>query len=546
MNQNPLIFSRRQAVQLLGASGATLLSGCCELRSFPTPVISQPPLAHTGVPLKPIIVKSTVAPKLCIDVHAHFFNASDVTVKGFLEGPVAYSKGGVIGALISALAPFADELGLIAPSATNEYQALLSMATRSDLNSLVDHAPLLRQLVDQHHVAVSGQFYDLVKGSAFEKQYNALQDERAQSLRGLDILGVNTNHLDANSVAAALKSGSRPNLLRTTTQRQFDSSHAYPDGTLAFVGCMLSYRWMNLFEYSQAYSAAPGAFGIDQTLGALVDFDHWLDCPPRSAHEDQVKVFELMSRLSGGYMRPLIAYNPWSASKNPEEAVKRVVDAVTLHGFVGVKLYPPNGFRPYGNEHFPIAMRGAPSPAALDTAMKALWYACEDLQIPVMAHTGESMGKNAAFNDGADPKGWGALLALSQGHPPPFVNLGHFGGDESSNDWTLQFAGQMQDPEGVKVFGDLAYWSNLRSRYVNEPVYTAAHTRLATALQRSYVAKRVMYGSDWHMLAQEPDWAAYPFDIAAATHDLPINAADLFGNNAVSCFGARLNEPAPA
>jgi hypothetical protein len=156
------------------------------------------------------------------------------------------------------------------------------------------------------------------------------------------------------------------------------------------------------------------------------------------------------------------------------------------------------------------------------------------------------MGKNAAFDDGADPIGWSALLAVSQGHPPPFVNLGHFGGDESSNDWTLQFARQMQEPEGDEIFGDLAYWDNLRRGYASETKYGAAHGRLATALQAPHVAKRVMYGSDWLMLAQEPDWATYPYDIAAATRDLPIVPADLFANNAISCFGSRLSQSATA
>jgi hypothetical protein len=531
------ILTRRRAIELVGGSTAALLSGCCELRGFPKPSKLNPMPPHPGTPLKPKIVKRLIPPTRSIDVHSHFFNASDVPVKGFVEGPVARAKGGTIGKLIAALAPFADELGAIAPTAAREYTELLGMASRADLGAMPDPSPALQSLVDDYHKTVSGHFYDLVKGSAFERQYNFLQDQRAQQIPLPDRGGVNLSPFNASSMGIALQAGGRPKAANLT-ESLAQGIQPYPDGVLAFIGYMLSYRWMNLFDYSQAYSSAAGSFGIDQTLGALVDFDRWYECAPHSAHDDQIKVFQLMSALSGGYLKPLAAYNPWNDLKDPGRYFDTVIDAVTNRGFVGIKIYPPTGFRPYDNTNQPIPVPGGPTGPDLDRVLNHFWSVCEDLSIPVMAHTGESWGSTAAADDAANPSGWTALLDnQSKGHKAPVINLGHLGGDEITNKWTAGFADRMQKSQGSNIYGDLAYWDKLSCADANDPVCS----RLRDALTRPGFAKRVMYGSDWLMLAQEVDWWRYPFVINSVATSLGINPDDLFANNAMSCFGSRLN-----
>jgi hypothetical protein len=95
------------------------------------------------------------------------------------------------------------------------------------------------------------------------------------------------------------------------------------------------------------------SISVDQVLGAFVDFDHWLTPLLRTAHEDQIKLHQLLSQLSGGYMLPLVAYNPWSDVLDNGKTLQRILDALDRRGFVGVKIYPPNGFRPYGNRLVP-------------------------------------------------------------------------------------------------------------------------------------------------------------------------------------------------
>ncbi len=529
--------TRRRALALMGGSGGALLAGCCGLRRFAPPTILGPTPNVTGTPLKPQVRKSSAAPAFCVDVHAHFFNASDVPVKGYLEGPVAHDLKEPLRSLAKALAPLADSLASIAPTAKDEYAELLDLVEQPRLKSLREPASLLNDLVTRRQADVSQRFYEAVRGSDFERQYNAIQSTK-RSRPGASMRAESLEPLGPQSLGRSMSRGSRPDTKKSRALREVEASEPYADGLLAFLGYMLSARWMNLHEYAQAYSASPEAFGVDHTMGALVDFDRWLDCPPRSGHDDQIRLHELLSRLSGRYMLPLAAYNPWSHVVEGEPAIARIVDAVQYRGFVGVKTYPPNGFRPYGNVLEPlVSTPGAPSPADLDAALARFWDVCRDLNVPVMAHTGETMGRDDAHDTLGGPIGWNALFERYKGQAAPRANAGHFGGDGEANNWTESLAALMSRPEGATLYGDLGYWSALRCAVPSGKECTTAQGRLKAALQYSGVNKRVMYGSDWLMLSKEPDWAMYPYDIAEATKGL-IAAQDLFGLVAKSCFGS--------
>jgi len=491
--------------------------------------------------LKPEVAKAVGTPKFCVDVHAHFFNASDVPVRGFLEGPVAHDMQEPLRGLVRALAEFADQLASIAPTASAEYQEVLELIELPSIKSVVNPTAALQVVVRARQADLSARFYEVVRDSEFERQYNAITGEQ-RVRKGANFRGEQLQQLNGESVAQAMRQGHRPDKSRTLVQRQELAAEAYPEGVLAFVGYMLSHRWMNLQEYSQAYSAAPEAFGVDHVLGALVDFDRWLNCPPRSSQEDQIKLHQLLSNVYGGYMRPLVAYNPWTDFVQGGKATDRVVDAVNNRGFVGVKIYPPNGFRPYGNTEAPVVgTPGAPSASDLDKVLERFWDACVELKVPVMAHTGETMGSDDAHDTLGGPQGWDALYTRFHGRAAPIANAGHFGGDESAkNQWTGMLADLMSQPDGATLYGDLGYWSGLRCEDPGGKACRDARARLEAAVAKPGVSKRVMYGSDWLMLSRERDWAMYPHDIATATKGV-VSTDDLFGLNALRCFGPGMN-----
>lgn len=123
MGDDPVDKIKRKTLTLLGAGSVIGLAGCCGFRGFPKPEID--PASTKNAPrafLAPLAInRKGQAIASCVDVHAHFFNASDVTVQGYLEGPVAHSSQGVIRDLIRTLAPMADAISELAPTAKSEF-----------------------------------------------------------------------------------------------------------------------------------------------------------------------------------------------------------------------------------------------------------------------------------------------------------------------------------------------------------------------------------------------------------------------------------------
>jgi predicted TIM-barrel fold metal-dependent hydrolase len=545
------VQSRRAALTLLGSS---LLAGCCSLRGFPKPGIGvdpAPPTARADLLAPERINTINVPTDTCIDTHAHFFNASDVTVRGYLEGPVAYSTGGVLGELIKLLAPIADELGEIAPTAKAEFESL--RRDQADLSLLGPEERQARfatqRLAERQNISVEvNRLIQSRRGRPFRDAYEKLGTEAA-ALSSTE-RRPRINKLDENSVLEAMQAAEAsvdPIQLRelATSDRA-----PYKEGILAFVGYMLSSRHQNLRTYQDKFSKGTNTIGVRRTLGSLVNFDRWLACPPRSAHEDQLKLHAELSRLSDDYMWPLVSYNPWTDVAEGGNGIELVIEAVRNYRAVGVKIYPPNGFLPWGNVDANIPK--APSGAEIDRVLQKFWLTCLDLQVPVLAHAGPSMGKDALHSRLSGPEGWGGLLGAKwwRSADRPRIVLGHFGGDTGGggvDDWTARFASLMGEPYGKNMYADLGYWEKLQCSDAGSADCKAAQDRLKAVLSLpiaggEVVADRVMYGSDWLMLSKEKNWPAYANQLHASISSFaPQMVARVFGENAQRCFGQRLN-----
>ena len=314
--------TRRRAVTLMGGGIGAVLTGCCALRGFPKPQIDETGLASaareasTAKFLAPRTFNTTGVPTTsCVDVHAHFFNASDVTVKGYLEGPVAYSTGGALGDLVRLLAPLGEALAELAPTAKAEYDSLQTLST-----ARIDPAALRSSLGEQtqkERQSISVEFNRLVRSSSKGRKFLAAYEHIMQpaSNAGSRVepeARTRIRSLEDDSVFKAMSISEAP--VDEPTLRTLASSDRapYAEGILAFVGYMLSARRSNLMTYQAAFTEEGSTIGVRRALGLMVDFDHWLECPPRSAHEDQMKLHLKLSQLSDGYMLPVISYNPWT------------------------------------------------------------------------------------------------------------------------------------------------------------------------------------------------------------------------------------------
>lgn len=543
-------ITRRQTLALLAAgTAASALPGCCELRGFPKPHLSPAAAAldseKTPAFLAPRSVNTRDTPPDCIDVHAHFFNASDVTVKGYIAGPVARSAPPLLRPLVEALAPLADAIGGMARTASDEYRDLQHMSAHAESSSAMRNLATDERRKERDRL--SEEFEKLTRtsrGRPFRKAYEDLMrdvpgfttQERRPRIRTLDPTSLR-NAMDASEAAVD----------EATVSVYAASDRApYGEGILAFVGYMLSSRYSNLLTYQGAFTESGNTIGVRRTLGALVDFDRWLECAPRSAHEDQMKLHVKLRELTGDYMLPIISYNPWTDVKEHGRSLA-LVKAALDQGYVGVKIYPPNGFRPWGNAGF--ESREGPTGQQIDDALEKLWVECEARKVPVMAHAGPSMGRDDYHSTLSGPNEWKRLLNATfwQANDAPRVNLGHFGGDGAETDWTARFAELMSHPRGRNLFADLGYWEDLRCEVVGRGKCEAAKDRLRGVLDvplpgGQTVADRVMYGSDWLMLSKEKDWPSYARQLLNTLRAVSPGSVDkIFSKNAIRCFGGRVS-----
>jgi predicted TIM-barrel fold metal-dependent hydrolase len=264
---------------------------------------------------------------------------------------------------------------------------------------------------------------------------------------------------------------------------------------------------------------------------------------------DQVRLHEQLVRLSGGFLLPVVGYNPATDLRENGAAIAVVNEAITKHGCIGVKIYPPNGYLPFGNKSgkCPVPRNLPPwwDGKKLDDRLKALYELCDRLGVPVMAHANESMGEDDDHDRLAGACGWRELASRQDVALTSLtVNAGHFGGDGSTNkDWTEQFTALMGTGPRLKLFADLGYWSDLESS-------EAARQRLRSALNRTLpdgtrVLDRVMYGSDWLMMSQVEGYQRFPATVLRLLRDMGLpsqDVANVMGRNALACFKLRAGD----
>ena len=89
------------------------------------------------------------------------------------------------------------------------------------------------------------------------------------------------------------------------------------------------------------------------------------------------------SRLFPGRLATFVAWDPFRA-----DGLDIVKDAVESRGCVGIKVYPPGGYRPWRNDNSDLADRFVqpPPPEVLDARSLALFRWCVSRDLPVFTH----------------------------------------------------------------------------------------------------------------------------------------------------------------
>ncbi|MEH2565678.1 hypothetical protein [Bradyrhizobium sp. AZCC 2289] len=140
-----------------------------------------------------------------------------------------------------------------------------------------------------------------------------------------------------------------------------DYSAATAFASMTDVGVYL--RWFNLFTLYRHTLAERLARAYDEqnfkpllVAPSIVNYSRWLNEDVTSPLNDQVEVMGMVSKRSiGAMVHGYVGYDPLAqvyfrrGLRRETDQIALVKSAVEDHGFIGVKLYPPMGFKPLRN-----------------------------------------------------------------------------------------------------------------------------------------------------------------------------------------------------
>ncbi|MDB5872206.1 MAG: amidohydrolase 2 protein [Ramlibacter sp.] len=516
---------KRREFMMATGMGTALLAGGCE---------TGPGLA----PLPPSKLQ-------LIDVHSHVFNASDLPAVRFIK--IVFLKHYPKQAL--------RVLDIDDPDMVDQLLTLLTAIVGS---TKAPSASEETRILDLETPLV------LSNGSTVENEKAVIAAIASFTMdRGMAVSAENGTPINTRRMRSAIFKAAGETALSTSdealTQGQalVVAQRAYRSLDLGLV-----LRWFGLFtRYRHALAEqlasdhARQGFTASILCPALVDYDHWLgEYVSVSPLPAQVTVMgRIARRKTGPVVHGYVGFDPLrqvayeAGIFQGYEPLALVRKAIREEGFVGVKLYPPMGYRPMGNadkcqtypEEQNNTMRrllaGAaqdpstagctPRPAdgsaaigrKLDNAMSRLFDSCVLEHAVVMAHTNDSNGANKNYSHRADPAYW---LDVFRNWPALHVGLAHFGsfdaesvakppgatGAKASWEWTLgRF---LSANPAAPVYSDISYLVEIVGNVAADQKDYDKNLA-AWVSEFDPQCRHLMFGTDWMMLGLDPAYEGY-------------------------------------
>lgn len=554
---------KRREVVLGGASGGLMLmAGCANQRS------------ETGTgPMRPLI-----------DVHTHIFNGSDLPTVRFMKIIVLkhyptqalktldIDDKDVVDQLIAMLTWIVGRTR--APTAYDEVKVL-------DREQPAQPANLAGA---QNDAAV----IDAVATFTFDRGLGVTNEEGAPlNLGKLRRSIFRAAEEDALGTSGAPLSEQEA---RAVAEKAYRSKYD--------LGLLL--RWFALFtryrhdlaeQLARDHASQPGTrFQAALICPALIDYDFWLgEYVDRSPLPAQVTVMgRLARRRTGPAVHGYVGFDPLrqvafeSGTFRAYEPLALVRKAIREEGFLGVKLYSPMGYRPFGNsdrcQTYPdiasikkvLAGTGtdpqtagcSPRPAdgsrvlgeRLDAAMSRLFDTCVREDAVILAHTNDSNSAGENYSKRADPGYW---LEVFRRWPALRVGLAHFGsfsaesvarppgatGEAATWEWTVgRF---LQAHPSAPVYADISYLVEIVGQSAADG---AKYARTFGNWVRQFdpECRHLMFGTDWTMLGLDPAYEGYTDRVYRYFQSVLGFSGPmldrLFGENAAAFLGLREND----
>ncbi len=464
MSQSNIVDSvgsidRREFLGMAAASlSFSMLSGCLWwCRKEPTDVISRFPV---------------------IDIHTHIFNGEDMPIKGFIQNVILKDKYPFLNPLVSFLESIVQGL---APG----FQTEMDWLDKLD------------------------------KGISTEQEWDIEEEENFKKFKKKTDDYINNKILNLRSLSTKEQQFIEE-LRKEVKEVGNPDIHGYAALLFISLGIIGRYfKWATLFikyRYNTAkklistYSEDKGS--VELYTPALLDYDAWLIGDNAKVSMDQQmelmdRITELLFKRGKGSVHPYVAFDPWRSSVQNKEPQAWVENAIKKQGAIGVKIYPPMGFRAIDNEKLRFHNNSNPKLGKdIDEELLWLYQYCLDNEVPIIAHCNNTLYSRTEYEDErrAHPKWWSKLLNMNNGHFSNLrLNLTHFeGSPDPNNEWADTIGKLMRD--FPNVYADVGHHETVLGKKRHRKKY---FEDLKAFLDKFNIHRRLMYGSDWSMLARE-------------------------------------------
>lgn len=457
-----------------------------------------------------------------IDVHAHIFNLAYIPIRGVLEA------WGVPPLLATPAATVFDRLTRIDDVAASSLDRALAGAFSAEIE-----LPTADLVID---IAVALPKADL----------EAIADAVRQATEYLD--SIETERAGIEYPTSLLLD---VEFLGTDRERLVRMVRAVGRRV---VGGDETLRWLLLMMNRESVIIASL---LSLWEGGASFVHHMMDMDPHypdgnSRFEFVTVQIDRMRRLVSqhdGRLRTFVAYSPIRLN-----AVDVIHDALANKDCVGVKFYPPSGYKPIGNVDGDIF--GDATAEEVNRRNVELFRLCAGVDVPLFAHCSPGGMERVRGTTGrySDPAYWLRALQL-EGLATLRLCLGHAGGEDA---WTLPHSAH-GDREWERSWGSTVV--SLCTTYPNVYCEFGHFDAVLDDEQRSKLQRRLerviemhgdafghkmMFGGDWHLLSRVPHyreaarvWRAMVRSSAALA---PYERA-LFANNAAAYLRRSMAPP---
>jgi predicted TIM-barrel fold metal-dependent hydrolase len=497
----------------------------------------------------------SAAPRIdrIIDAHCHIFNAADLPIEGFAK-KIMVPRSVQSSELVARFADYPGALEALVHAITVQVKRAApdmqtEIGTIDEFESEPEKKPTnaWRQEEDRRHLRSALRLI-WFNADIFSERSLSLTEGIALQVALEEIRLFLFQQIHEEFGKPVLTAEDRDELGGMTpfqVDAMADELYSREDLLGRYIRWALLYT-RNRYELAEELDQLHGKIGHKSRIAlmtpAIVDFSKWLEDDDRLSIQDQVDVMtRIACRRGGPRVHGFVGFDPLRqalydhhrrgpADVDPMAVVRRAIEVhqivvgdstKTTGGLVGVKLYPPMGFRATDNRHLPDVSFNEPaylrSPdtglgsqigSKLDAALSKLYTWCSDNNVPIMAHTSHSFGPNSDYEDRADPIFWAEVLKQNA-FPRLRINLAHFGHFNKA----VQYARPQNyvDKSWEWTVGKILISSAEASADISslgEILRTGSSRKIVECMKvfKEHFPnsdERLLYGTDWSMIAQE-------------------------------------------